>query len=78
MFHLLKTTFESVILVSGIWTVWEDTYGYAKQYRCDLDRYLMTVLSSSYGIILDHAIDAPGHGNNVIYGLNATDQCYLK
>ena len=38
----------------------------------------MTVFSSSYGIIMDHAMNVPGHGNNVVYGLNAEDKRYLK
>ena len=38
----------------------------------------MTVLSSSYGIILDHTINATGHGNNVVVGLNATYKRYLR
>ena len=45
-------------------TVWGDTYGCANQYRCDLSIYLITVLSSSYGIIMDRAINAPVHGKN--------------
>ena len=55
-------------------TVWEDTGGCAKQYMCDLDKYLMTVLSSSYDIIMDRAINVPGHGNNVVDGLNTTEK----
>ena len=38
----------------------------------------MTVLSSSYGIMIDLAMNAPGHGNNVVYGLNETDKHDLK
>ena len=38
----------------------------------------MNVLPSSYGIIMDRAINAPGHGNNVVDGLNATNTGYLK
>ena len=68
----------SVILVSGITTLWEDTDGCDNQYRCDLAIYLMTVLPYPYGIIMDEAINAPGHGNNVVDGLNATDIIYLK
>ena len=56
----------------------EDTDGCAKQYMCALAIYLMTVLSSSYGIIMDREINAPGHGKNVVNGLNATDKLYLK
>ena len=38
----------------------------------------MTVLSYSYGIIMDRAINAPGHGKSVSYELNATDKHYFK
>ena len=49
-----------------------------EKYRCALDMYLITVISSSYGIIMDCAINVPGHGNNVVGGLNTTNKCYLK
>ena len=77
MFFLLKTFLESVTLVSGMSTVWEDTDSCAKQYMCSLDIYLMTVISYLYGIIMDIAINAPVHGNNVVDALNATDKRYL-
>ena len=38
----------------------------------------MTVLSYSYGIIIYRAINAPGHGKNVVDGINATEKRYLK
>ena len=38
----------------------------------------MTVLPYSYGIIMDRAINTPGHVKNVVYGLNATDKWHLK
>ena len=69
---------ESGILVSGISTVWEDTGGGVKQYMCALDIYLKTVLSYSYGIIMDRGINTSGHGNNVVDGLNAMKKRYLK
>ena len=78
MVHLFEKKLESGRLVSGMSTVWEDTDGCAKKYRCALTIYLMTVLSSSYGIIMDHAMNPPGHGKNVVDGLNATDKHYLK
>ena len=76
-FIYLKT-FESGILVSSMSTVWEDTDGCAKQYRWALDIYLMTVLSSSYGIIIYRAINSPVHLKKVVGGLNATDKGCLK
>ena len=78
MVHLLNTYLESGILVSSMSTFWEDTNACANQYRCALDIYSTTVLSSSYGIIMDREINAPGHGNNVADGINATDKIYLK
>ena len=59
-------------------TLWEETDSFANQYKCDLDMYLMTVLSSSYGIIMDCEINAPGHVKNVVDRLNATENPYLK
>ena len=50
-------------------TVWEDTNGYAIQYKCNLDIYLMT---------MSRAINAPDHGNNVVDGINTTEKRYLK
>ena len=41
---------------------------------CALDIYLMTVLYYSYGILMDRAMNAPGHGNNVVNGINATEE----
>ena len=78
MFHLFKTKLESGILVSGMSMVWEDTDGCSKQYRCVLDVYLTNVLSSSFGIIMDHTIIEPGHVKNVVDGLNTRDKSYLK
>ena len=40
--------------------------------------YLMTVLSSANGIVMDHTINAPGHTQNFVDGINATDEQYLK
>ena len=65
MFHLLNKLFDSGILVCVMSILWEDTDGCAKQYMRDLAIHLMAVISSSYGIIMDHAISAPDHGNNV-------------
>ena len=70
--------FESGILVSGNSTVWEDTYGCDKQYRCSLVCYLMTLLSSSWGIIMDIAIYLPAHGKNIVDEINATEKLYCR
>ena len=56
----------------------EGNYGCAKQYKCALGIYLFTVLSYLYGVIMDHAINAPGHRNNVVDGLNDTKKYILR
>ena len=34
----------------------------------------MNELSSLYGITMDFTINLPGHGNNVVYGINANEE----
>ena len=58
-------------------TVWDQTYGCAKQYRCSIAYYLMYYLSTSYQIVLDRAVDTPGHGNDIVNGFNAVQKRYL-
>ena len=70
--------FESGILVSGVSTVWEHMNGFSKKYMCALVIYLINVLSSSYGIIMDCATNAPDNGNIVVDIINATDKNDLK
>ena len=45
MFHLLNKSTELGLIFDWKKTVWEDTVGYAKQFRRDSEIYLMTVLS---------------------------------
>ena len=74
----IKKIIELGLLVSGMSTVWEDTNGCAKGSMCALDIYLLGVLSSVYGIIMDCAINAPVHGRNVVDGVNYTDKKHFK
>ena len=75
--YFIQIILESGLLVSGMPTVLEDTGGCAKQYRCALDIYLFNVLPTLYGIIMDHAINAPGHRNNIFNSLNTNDKCFI-
>ena len=58
-------------------TVWDQTYGCAKQYRCSIAYYLMSYLSKSYQIVLDRAVDTPGHGKDLVDGFKAAQKQYL-
>ena len=37
----------------------------------------MTVMSQFYSVIIDRGINAPGHGKEVVYGINAIDKRYI-
>ena len=39
--------------------------------------YLISVMSQCYSIIIDRGIGAPGHGKEVVDGINAVDKCYI-
>ena len=38
----------------------------------------MSLLAAQYSIVIDRQIDAPGHGKDVVDGLNAQDKVYLR
>ena len=57
--------------------MWDKIYGCAKQYRCSIAYYLMPFLSTSYQIVLNRAVDTPGHGIYVVDGFNAVHKLYL-
>ena len=37
----------------------------------------MSVMSQTYSIIIDRGISAPGHGKEVVDGINAVDKRYI-
>ena len=57
--------------------MWDQTDVCAKQYRCSIAYYLMSYLSTSYQIVLDRAVDTPGHGKDVVDGFIAVQKCYI-
>ena len=57
--------------------MWDQKYGCAKQYRCSIAYYLVSYLSTSYQIVLDRAVDTPGHGKDLVDGFNAVQKQYL-
>ena len=65
------------MLKTSLSTIWENTDGCAEQYRCASALYLMSVISQTYSLIIDRGIRAPGHGKEVVDGLNAVDKRYI-
>ena len=60
-------------MIRGI-TIWDQTDGCVKQYRCSIAYFMMSYLSTSYQIVLDRDVDTPGHGKDVVDGFNAVQQ----
>jgi len=58
-------------------TMWDDTDGCSKQYRCGKAFWCLSFLASKYGRVIDRAIGAPGHGKGMVDGVNGTDKNYL-
>ena len=74
MVLLLK---EKKVLTKSLSTIWENTDVCAEQYRCAFALYLMLVVSQCYSIIIDRGISAPGHGKEVVDGLNSVGMRYI-
>ena len=55
----------------------ENTDGCAEQYIFASELYLISVMSKCYSIIIDQDISAPGHGKEVVDGLNDFDKRYV-
>ena len=64
-------------MTSTLSTIWDNNDGFAEQYRCASELYLMSVMPECYSIIIDQGISAPGHGKEVVYGLNDIDKHYI-
>ena len=76
LYTLLENVFEKKQMIRGR-TMWDQTDGCAKQYRCSIAYYLMSYLSTSFKIVIDRYIDTPGHGKDVVDGFNAVHKRYL-
>ena len=69
---------EKKVTTSTLSTIWENTDGCAEQYRYVSALYLMSVLSQCHLIIIYRGISAPGHGKELVDGINTIDKQYLS
>ena len=65
------------ILSNTLSTILENTDGCAEHYICATALCLMSMLSQTFSVIIDHSISAPEHGRKVVDGLNATEKRFL-
>ena len=75
--HLISLLKEKKLMTTSFSTIWENTGGCAKQYRCASALYLMSVMCQCYSIIIDQGISAPGDGKKVLDGLDDVDKRYI-
>jgi hypothetical protein len=68
---------ERGVVKRGGW-LFDHIDGCAKQYRCGTVLYLLALLAVSYGIVINRAVGAPGHGKCEVDGGNAVDERYIK
>ena len=64
-----------IYIVGG--TIWDQTDGCAKQYKCSVAYYKMYVLSKSYQTVIDRAADSSDHGKDILDDFNAFQKQYL-
>ena len=60
------------VLIEG-GTIFDNTDGCAKQYRCATALHFLSVFCSNKKVCIDRAIGAPGHGKDLVDGLNARE-----
>ena len=65
------------LLVSILWTFWEDTHGCSKKYRFAIVIYLITMLLYLYGIIMNLVNNELDH-DFFLEGIYTTDKYFTK
>jgi hypothetical protein len=59
-------------------TMFDNTDGCAKQYRCATAIHLLSMLATEFNVTINRSVGAPGPGKDLVDGLNACDKQYLK
>ena len=77
MLPLIPHTENVKLFVSSLSTIWENTDGCAEQYIYASSLYLMSVMLQCYSVIIDLGISAPGHGKEVVDGINSIYKHYM-
>jgi hypothetical protein len=49
--------------------------GCGKQYNSGTTLSLLSLIATEFDLTFDRAIGAPGHGKDIVDGLNAMDKC---
>ena len=63
--------------MSKLSTIWENTDGCVEQYRCAFELNIKSVMLQCYSVIIDSGITSPGHGKEVVDGINVIYKHYI-
>ena len=77
-YRFIKHLLESNRITSGVSTIFENTDGSGTQYRNGTGMSHQSGLAVKFQVVIDRAVGAPGHGKDVVDGLNAVDKRYLR
>ena len=78
IFVLLFNFFFFKMIAPFLTTMWYNPYCCAKQYRYASAIYIPSYLALEFSIIIDRSVVSPGHGKDVVYGLNSKYNHMLK
>ena len=76
--HIIELLQTRTVLFSNMSNIWENTNVCAEQYCYVTSLYLSSLLAHAYYIIIDSGVLEPGHGREVVGGLNATKNGCFK
>ena len=80
-YHHMKILIKHLLEVGNLLVgncLYGNTDGSGTQYRCANALYFLSLLAYEFSIIIDRAVGSPGHGKDLVDGLNAVDKRYLK
>ena len=67
----------STVLFDDMSIIWENNDGCAEKYCCTTALYLLSMFVHTYNKIIDCDVGAPGHGIEVVDGLNDTNKRFI-
>ena len=53
-------------------TLLENSDGFSKHYKCAMELFLLSMLSQSFYVIVDHGVIVPVQGRELLYSINST------
>ena len=75
--YIIELLKQRNIMSNILITTWERMDGCDEQYRCSTELYRMPIMSQAFSVIINRSISAPGHGREVVDGLNSIEKRFL-